>query len=210
MTCNLFSGIFFTLSCHFNFLASLFVLSGYIPSSALNTVLLVVLEHPSILRGGEGVAGGGGVYPILMHGGSRMAIDPRTSTMPGGSTSGFHRPGRHCYIVFTKRDAPWGVRRIAWSEQGWGKLGGGALKCFISRGMFVCAFGLVWFGLAWLGLACLFVCICLVVHLSVSLVYFFVGLGGIEGEPPPIVCLVLVLRSRHSNPVRVRCKPPLL
>ena len=47
MTGNLFSGIFFTFYCHFNLLASLFVLSGYIPSSALNTVILVVFEHPS-------------------------------------------------------------------------------------------------------------------------------------------------------------------
>ena len=38
-------GIFFTLYCHFNFLTSLFVSSGYIPGS-LNIVLLVVLEHP--------------------------------------------------------------------------------------------------------------------------------------------------------------------
>ena len=30
------------------FLTSLFVLSGYMPSSTLNTVLLVALEHPSI------------------------------------------------------------------------------------------------------------------------------------------------------------------
>ena len=48
MAGNLFSGILFTLYCRFNFLASLFVLSGYIPSSALTTVLLVVLQHPSI------------------------------------------------------------------------------------------------------------------------------------------------------------------
>ena len=46
--CHLFSGVFFTLYFHFNFLTSLFVLSGYIPSSAPNTVLLVILEHPSI------------------------------------------------------------------------------------------------------------------------------------------------------------------
>ena len=47
MTGNLFSGIFFTSYCHFNFFTSLFVLSGYRPSSALDIVLLV-LEHPSI------------------------------------------------------------------------------------------------------------------------------------------------------------------
>ena len=33
----------------------------------------------------------------LMHGRSRMTIDPRTPTsMPGRSMLGFHRPGRHC------------------------------------------------------------------------------------------------------------------
>ena len=32
----------------------------------------------------------------LMHGRSRMTIDPRTPTMLGRSTSGFRRPGRHC------------------------------------------------------------------------------------------------------------------
>ena len=32
--------------CHFNFLTSLFALSGCIPSYALGTVLLVTLEHP--------------------------------------------------------------------------------------------------------------------------------------------------------------------
>ena len=56
---------------------------------------------------------GWGVYPILMHGLSRMTIDPRTPTMPRRSTSGCHQPGRHCYVVFTKREAPCGVRRAA-------------------------------------------------------------------------------------------------
>ena len=37
----------------------------------------------------------GGVL-IDSHGRSRMTVDPRTPTMPGQSTSGFHRPGRHC------------------------------------------------------------------------------------------------------------------
>ena len=32
--------------------------------------------------------------PVFMHGRSRMTIDPRIPTMPGWSTSGFHRPGR--------------------------------------------------------------------------------------------------------------------
>ena len=44
--------------------------------------------------------GGGGVLDRrdvldLMHGPSRMAIDPRILTLPGRSMSGFHRPGRH-------------------------------------------------------------------------------------------------------------------
>ena len=38
MAGKLFSGTFLTLYCHFNFLTSLFVSSGYVPSSALNTV----------------------------------------------------------------------------------------------------------------------------------------------------------------------------
>ena len=43
---NLFSGTFFTLHCHFNFLAFPFGLIGYIPSSAPSApVLHIVLEH---------------------------------------------------------------------------------------------------------------------------------------------------------------------
>ena len=45
MAGNFFFGTFLTLQCYFNFLVTLFVLSGYTPSSALNTVLLVILEH---------------------------------------------------------------------------------------------------------------------------------------------------------------------
>ena len=41
--------MFLALYCHFRFLVSLFVLSGYVPSFALNTVSLVVLEHLGIL-----------------------------------------------------------------------------------------------------------------------------------------------------------------
>ena len=37
----------------------------------------------------------GGVLHI-MHGRSRMTINPRIPIMPGRSTSGFHRPRRHC------------------------------------------------------------------------------------------------------------------
>ena len=50
---------------------------------------------------GEGRGGGGGVlerrYVIdLMHGRSRMTVDPRIPTIPRRSMSGFYRPGRHC------------------------------------------------------------------------------------------------------------------
>ena len=42
-----FLGIFLTLWCHFNFLTPLIMLRGYISNFALNTVLFVVLQHPS-------------------------------------------------------------------------------------------------------------------------------------------------------------------
>ena len=45
------------------------------------------------VRQGDGTVDGGGALNI-MHGRSRMTIDPRIPTMPGLSTSGFHRPGR--------------------------------------------------------------------------------------------------------------------
>ena len=54
-----------------------------------------------IYRRGKGE--GGGVVLILIHGGSPITIDPRTSTMRGRSTSGFHRPGRHFLAPSTKR-----------------------------------------------------------------------------------------------------------
>ena len=38
---------------------------------------------------------GGGVVLIVVHGRSRMTIDPCIPTMPGRSPSGFHRSGRH-------------------------------------------------------------------------------------------------------------------
>ena len=38
--------------------------------------------------------GGAEVFDI-MHGRSRTTMDPRIPTLPGRSTSGFHRPGRH-------------------------------------------------------------------------------------------------------------------
>ena len=39
----------------------------------------------------------------VMHGRSRMTKDPRTPTMPGRSTSGLHRPGRHFPAPSAKR-----------------------------------------------------------------------------------------------------------
>ena len=62
---------------------------------------LLGLTAPSVAQEGERGSlffrlqfGGGGVL-IVMLGRSRMTIDPRISTMPGRSTSGFHLPGRH-------------------------------------------------------------------------------------------------------------------
>ncbi len=51
---------------------------------------------------GDGRAGEGGVLDI-MHGRSRMTIDPCFHSMPGRSTSGFHLPGRHCFAPSMKR-----------------------------------------------------------------------------------------------------------
>ena len=41
---------------------------------------------------------GRGVLDI-MHGSSRMTIDPRIFTMPGRSTPSFHRPGSHYMLA---------------------------------------------------------------------------------------------------------------
>ena len=48
---------------------------------------------------------------VTMHGRSRMAIDPRIPTMPGRSTRLF---ADRADIARTKREAPWGVGRVAW------------------------------------------------------------------------------------------------
>ena len=48
MVGNLFFGMLRILYCQFNFLTSLVVFSGYIPSYAHNTALLVVVDHASI------------------------------------------------------------------------------------------------------------------------------------------------------------------
>ena len=52
--------------------------------------------QPTHEQGGPSVklVWGWGVHSISLHGRSRMIIDPRIPTMPGRSTSGFHRPGR--------------------------------------------------------------------------------------------------------------------
>ena len=64
----------------------------------------------------------GGDVLIIMYGRSRMTIDPLIPTMPGQSTSGFHRPGRHrlyqarsavrCLASRMKGELhPWGEQR---------------------------------------------------------------------------------------------------
>ena len=45
---------------------------------------------------------GGGVR-VVMHGRSRMTIDPGILIMPGQSTSGIHRPVRYCLHQAPKR-----------------------------------------------------------------------------------------------------------
>lgn len=53
--------------CHFNFLTSLFALSGCIPSFALNTVvLLIVHEHPGIHSAAAAVIWQGGGFPTCL------------------------------------------------------------------------------------------------------------------------------------------------
>ena len=57
------------------------------------SALVVFLSLMSQERPSQG--GGGGTHHV-MHGRSRMTIDPRIPPMPRHSTSGFHRPGRYC------------------------------------------------------------------------------------------------------------------
>ena len=52
------------------------------------------LYHLTCISCYRRVKGGGGTQ--FMHRRSLNMIDPRTPTMPGRSTLGFHRPGRHC------------------------------------------------------------------------------------------------------------------
>ena len=67
-----------------------FILTSFLVSSSHENVR----KRKSLLFSG-GVFGRGGCTQFV-HGRSRMAIDPRVSTMTGRSTSGFHQPGRHC------------------------------------------------------------------------------------------------------------------
>ena len=92
---NLFFGMFLALYCHFNFLMSLFVFSGYIPSSALNTVLLVVLDPLGSFLAAVICTEAGGT---IVHDCSRMTIGVRFPTMPGRSTSGFIDQAGHCLL----------------------------------------------------------------------------------------------------------------
>ena len=41
----------------------------------------------------------------IMHGRGRMTVDPRIPTIPGRSTLGFHRLGRHC-LPQVKSESP--------------------------------------------------------------------------------------------------------
>ena len=52
----------------------------------------MTMHNPTIIF--ESQTGGWSVL-IIMHARSRMNIDLRIPTLPGRSTSGFHRPGRH-------------------------------------------------------------------------------------------------------------------
>ena len=99
-------------------LAGVFMTAG-VPLAAATSTLIVALTtygvattlkslRRCVLRNGSqmvclrfsGRGGGGEDVLGIMHG--RMTIDPRTPTILGRSTSGFHRPDRLC----TKREAP--------------------------------------------------------------------------------------------------------
>ena len=55
-----------------------------------------ILKGSKSQSGFKNGRGGEGRVLDAMRGRSRMTRDPRVPTMPGRSTSGFHRPGRHC------------------------------------------------------------------------------------------------------------------
>ena len=68
---------------------------GRVPLHLLKLRLSLCGAYTAIYRFPR-VYGGGGGGTHIMHRRSRMTIDPRIPTTPGRSTSGFHRPGRHC------------------------------------------------------------------------------------------------------------------
>ena len=70
----------------------------------------LTIDHASLSRRGtvpnpNRHTARGGVVIIIMHGRNRMTavIDPRIPTMPGQSTSGFHRPGKTPLAPSAKR-----------------------------------------------------------------------------------------------------------
>ena len=56
---------------------------------------LFISSFPVYIAAPTSRVGRGGVL-IIMHGRNRITINPRTPTMPGRNTPGFHRAGRHC------------------------------------------------------------------------------------------------------------------
>ena len=83
-----------------------------------------------------------------MHGRSRMTIDPCIPTMPGRSSSGFHRPGRHCLHqarsagrCSASRMEGAGAGSLhhcsdirCYSKIGWARVLGGYIACSIYEG----------------------------------------------------------------------------
>ena len=69
-----------------------------------------MLYHRS--QGVQTRGGGGRGCTQYVHGRSGMTIDPRIPTIPGRSTSRFHRPGRHLLAPSAKRREVFG--RVAW------------------------------------------------------------------------------------------------
>ena len=72
------------------------------------------LKRLRLKRAGFG-EGGGGAYSLSCI--SRMTIDPRTPTMSGRSTSGFHRPGLICLhdvLGGGGRDLWWKLVVVPW------------------------------------------------------------------------------------------------
>ena len=66
-------------------------------------VVVVVLVLVSVVVDCGGVVGGGGGVLDIIHGRSRMTIDPRIPTIPGRRTLGFHPPGGHCLLALSAK-----------------------------------------------------------------------------------------------------------